>query len=123
MKNQFSKFDIASIKRTAANCSKYRTQKEKNNEKIAALQAENDKLQLIIDKWDAPIRELTGYSVEELTERVVNPETKIATIKLKYPETVIPVETSLEPADETADETSEVPEAAPEQQASEAPTI
>lgn len=92
MEKKFSKFDIASIKRTAANCSKYRTQKEKNNEKIAALQAENEKLQSVIDKWDAPIKELTGFGVEELTVRVVNPKTNAATFVLKYPETVVPVE-------------------------------
>lgn len=92
MEKKFSKFDIASIKRTAANCSKYRTQKEKNNEKIAALQAENEKLQNVIDKWDAPIKELTGFGVEELTVRVVNPKTNAATFVLKYPETVVPVE-------------------------------
>lgn len=101
MEKKFSKFDIASIKRTAANCSKYRTQKEKNNEKIAALQAENEKLQSVIDKWDAPIKELTGFGVEELTVRVVNPKTNAATFVLKYPETVVPVElaeTTPEPA-------------------------
>ncbi len=119
MEKKFSKFDIASIKRTAANCSKYRTQKEKNNEKIAALQAENEKLQNVIDKWDAPIKELTGFGVEELTVRVVNPKTNAATFVLKYPETVVPVEET-EPANDTAVEEQPVETQSP---IAEGPTV
>ena len=107
MEKKFSKFDIASIKRTAANCSKYRTQKEKNNEKIAALQAENEKLQNVIDKWDAPIKELTGFGVEELTVRVVNPKTNAATFVLKYPETVVPVEEETTSAEQPVEQPNE----------------
>ena len=106
MKTEFSKFEIASIKRTAQNCSGMIAKFEKLNEKIAILQAERDKVEQMINNWDAPIVAMTGHHVMDL---VVRERVKTGVDKngndiygskwvLKYPETVIPVKVIINPA-------------------------
>lgn len=104
MKTEFSKFEIAAIKRTAQTCSGIIAKFEKLNEKIATLQAEKDKTKQMIDQWDAPIVAMTGYHIMDLVEKekvktgVDKDGNDISGSKwvLKYPETVVPCEPDVE---------------------------
>ena len=97
---EFSKYEIATIKRTAQNVSAMVTKKNKLKEKIEALQAEYNSLVEAQEQFEAPIKGWTGgYGTEDLVEKVVKDSGKndekgqpIKTVKfvLKYPETVIP---------------------------------
>lgn len=103
-KKEFSKFFVASLKRTAQNVSALVREKQKLIEKMKEA---DDKLHIIqkqIDSYDAPIREATGgYGVEDLIFRTVEitdktdkdgKPVKVTKWNLKYPETIIPVEES-----------------------------
>lgn len=108
MEKKFSKFDIAAIKRTAANVSKYVTEKTKLEKKQQELAAKVEELQQMIDGWQEPIKAMTGgYTTESLVTRVVDKSGKnpITKFELIYPETVVP-------ADDVADTTVET-ESAP----------
>lgn len=118
MEKKFSKIEIAVIKRTAQNVNQFVTKKEKLNHKIAELEAEKAQLQTFIDSFQDPIKEMTGgYTTEDLVvkESVNTGKLDSKTGKeiiqtrfvLKYPETVIPVETSTEAASEEHNEVSE----------------
>ena len=68
---EFSKYQIASIKRTAQNVSAMMNKRNKLNEKIAKLAEERDTIQKAIDAWEAPIKELSGgLTTEQLVDRV-----------------------------------------------------
>jgi uncharacterized coiled-coil DUF342 family protein len=68
---EFSKFEIASIKRTAQNVSAMMSKRNKLNEKIAKLTEERDKIQSSIDAWEAPIKVLSGgLTTEQLVDKV-----------------------------------------------------
>ena len=98
---EFSKFQIASIKRTAQNVYPLVRRKEKLLEQIKECSAELEELQAEIDGYQFPISKLTGgYTTEDLVVRNVidtgkkdksgNP-IKITKYDLKYPETIIPL--------------------------------
>lgn len=96
MAKEFSKFEVAAIKRTAANVSKFVTEKEKLEQKKAALDERLQKLQEMIDGWQAPIKAMTGgFTTESLVKRIVDKSGKnpITKFELLYPETVVPVNT------------------------------
>lgn len=101
MKKQFSKFQIASFKRTAQNVYPLVRERNKliNTLKETAEKLENIKMQL--EAYQAPIKAATGgYTTDDLIEREVidtgkldkngNP-VKQTVFRLKYPETIIPV--------------------------------
>ena len=101
-KKNFSKIEIAVIKRTAQNVAQFVTKKEKLNAKIAELEAEKTSLQPIIDSFQGPIKEMTGgYTTEDLVTREVVHTGKMDSKTgkeilqtryiLKYPDTVVPV--------------------------------
>ena len=101
-KKNFSKIEIAVIKRTAQNVATFVTKKEKLNAKIAELEAEKASLQPIIDSFQGPIKEMTGgYTTEDLVTREVVHTGKMDSKTgkeilqtryiLKYPDTVVPV--------------------------------
>lgn len=101
-KKNFSKIEIAVIKRTAQNVAQFVTKKEKLNAKIAELEAEKASLQPIIDSFQGPIKEMTGgYTTEDLVTRETVHTGKMDSKTgkeilqtryiLKYPETVVPV--------------------------------
>lgn len=113
MKKQFSKFQIASFKRTAQNVYPLVRERNKliNTLKETAEKLENIKMQL--EAYQAPIKAATGgYTTDDLIEREVidtgkldkngNP-IKQTVFRLKYPETIIPV-TDEEVETETMDE-------------------
>jgi hypothetical protein len=107
MEKKFSKIQIAAIKRTAQNVAQFTTKKERIDAKIAELEAEKAALQPMIDAFQGPIKEMTGgYTTEDLVKREViktgkfdqktGKEIMQTRYVLKYPETVIPVEETVE---------------------------
>ena len=104
---KFSKFEIATIKRTAQNVNPMVSRKAKIKEQINALQAEYEQLDTMQEQYEASIKTMTGgYSAEDLVEKVIETTSavdkngkpvKVTKYVLKYPETVIPpVENSAE---------------------------
>ena len=123
---KFSKFEIATIKRTAQNVNPMVSRKAKIKEQINALQAEYEQLDTMQEQYEASIKTMTGgYSSEDLVEKVIETTgavdkngkpVKITKFVLKYPETVIPVaaeENETTTAIEV-DGTEEIPDAVPE---------
>ena len=107
MKKEFSKFFIASLKRTAQNVSPLVRRKQKLQAEIADREAELESIQKQLETYEAPIKEATGgYGTEDLIVRTVEVTDKtdkdgkpIKSTKwnLKYPDTIIP------PVEEAAD--------------------
>lgn len=97
---KFSKFEIATIKRTAQNVNPMVTKKEKLKEQIDALQREYENLTAMQDQYEASIKIMTGgYGTEDLVTKVIETTgaldkngkpVKITKYVLKYPDTVIP---------------------------------
>lgn len=102
---EFSKFEIATIKRTAQNVAPLVRRKTKIKEQIAKLQEEYDLLNTQQLQWEQAIITMTnGYTTEDLVDKVTeatnsvdkdgNP-VKITKYVLKYPDTVVPVPTDV----------------------------
>lgn len=101
-KKEFSKFFVASLKRTAQNVSPLVRRKQKLQAEIAEREEEMASIQKQLDTYEAPIKEATGgYGTEDLVIRTVEVTDKMdkdgKTVKvtkwnLKYPETIIPEE-------------------------------
>lgn len=100
MKKEFSKFFIASLKRTAQNVSPLVRRKQKLQAEIAEREEELESIQKQLDTYEAPIKEATGgYGTEDLVVRTVEVTDKLdkdgKPIKqtkwnLKFPETIVP---------------------------------
>lgn len=111
MKKEFSKFFIASLKRTAQNVSPLVRRKQKLQAEIAEREEELKSIQVQLDTYEAPIKEATGgYGTEDLVVRTVEvtdkvdkdgKPIKVTKWNLKYPETIVPVEETAEPAEPT----------------------
>lgn len=103
---EFSKFEIATIKRTAQSVASMVIKKNKIKAQLDELQAEYDQLAAIQEQYEAPIKTMTGgYTTEDLVERVVENTGKVdkegrpikqTKYNLKYPKTVIPVPSDAE---------------------------
>lgn len=101
-KKEFSKFFVASLKRTAQNVSFLVKRKQKLQAEIAQREEELKSIQAQLDIYEAPIKEATGgYTTEDLVVRTVeitdktNKEgkpIKVTKWSLRYPETIVPVE-------------------------------
>ena len=99
---KFSKFEIATIKRTAQSVNPMVSKKAKLKEQIDALQTEHDQLNTMQEQYEASIKTMTGgYGTEDLVDKVIETTSavdkngkpiKVTKYVLKYPETVIPVE-------------------------------
>lgn len=107
----FNKLEVAAIKRIAQSVAVWVSKKEAIDKKIAALEAEKKALQPMIDSFQGPVKEMTGgYTTEDLVVKKaektgkIDPKTGKEVISyryvLKYPETVIPVESAAENAPE-----------------------
>lgn len=115
MKKEFSKFFVASLKRTAQNVSPLVRRKQKLKAEIADREEELKSIQVLLDTYEAPIKEATGgYGTEDLVVRTVEvtgkvnkngKPVKVTKWNLKYPETIVPVE------EDVAELTNEAPEA------------
>ena len=98
---KFSKFEIATIKRTAQSVNPMVSKKAKLKEQIDALQAEYAQLDTMQEQYEASIKTMTGrYGTEDLVDKVIETTSavdkngkpiKVTKYVLKYPETVIPV--------------------------------
>ena len=98
---KFSKFEIATIKRTAQSVNPMVSRKTKIKEQMDALQAEYNQLDTMQEQYEASIKTMTGgYGTEDLVEKVVETTNavdkngkpiKVTKYVLKYPDTVIPM--------------------------------
>lgn len=98
---KFSKFEIATIKRTAQSVNPMVSRKVKIKEQMDALQAEYDQLDTMQEQYEASIKTMTGgYGTEDLVEKVIETTSavdkngkpvKVTKYVLKYPDTIIPV--------------------------------
>lgn len=127
MKKEFSKFFIASLKRTAMNVSPLVRRKQKLLAEIAEREEELKSIQMQIETFETPIKEVTGgYGTEDLVVRTVEvtdkvdkdgKPIKITKWNLKFPETIVPVveeaEATVEDAGMTAEEAEEADNAEP----------
>lgn len=99
---KFTKFEIAAMKRTAANVDQFVRRRNTLMAKKTEIDNELSIIEASIDAADAPTRTMTGgYGSEQLfnkevtdTGKVDKNGTPIKTTKFvpKYPETIIPVE-------------------------------
>lgn len=87
MNRELTKFELAAVKRIAANTKSLRTKVEKLNAKIAELENLRGVYLSDIKMWEAPIVEKYGYTVDEilngsylLAEEVVVPEITVEDI-------------------------------------------
>ena len=136
MKKEFSKFFVASLKRTAQNVSPLVRRKQKLQAEIADREEELKSIQVQLDTYEAPIKEATGgYGTEDLVVRTVEvtdkvdkdgKPIKVTKWNLKYPETIVPVEETAElaePADVAPEAGTVVPPAEALEPETEAPTL
>lgn len=100
MNKEFSKFFIASLKRTAQNVAPILREKGRLLAEIQKREERIESLNNQLVAYDAPIKEATGgYGVEDLVVRTVKDAgvskdgkpIKVTSWNLRYPETVIPV--------------------------------
>ena len=97
---EFTKFQVATIKRVAQSVSPLVRVKERLTREINERKKELESIQIQIDAFQGPIREMTGgFSSEDLVKRVVEitdkldkegKPIKVTKWVLKYPDTVIP---------------------------------
>ena len=97
---KFTKFEIATIKRTAQNVNPMVTKKAKIAKDILALKEEWDRLDTMQSQYEESIKTMTGgYTTEDLVVKIVEPTNsmdkngnpiKITKYVLRYPDTVIP---------------------------------
>lgn len=97
---EFSKFQIAQLKRTAQNVEQSVKRKNKLEKQIIELSQEYKQAKEEIDAWQAPIKAVFhGHTTEELVESVTTDTgkvdkngkpIKVTKFVLKYPDTIIP---------------------------------
>lgn len=98
-KKEFTKFELARLKRTAQNVDQYLKQKTKLIAKIEELNNELQGVQQMIDLTDAPTVAMTGYHTEDIIKKVVTPTDQVnkngdvikkVTFEFIYPDTIVP---------------------------------
>lgn len=97
---KFSKFFVASLKRTAQNVYPLVRQRDKLQKQIKEAQEELDSINVQLDAYQAPIKEQTGgYTTDDLISREVidtgktdknGKPVKQTVYKLIYPDTIVP---------------------------------
>lgn len=97
---EFSKFQIAQLKRTAQNVEQSVKRKNKLEKQIIELSQEYKQAKEEIDAWQAPIKAVFhGHTTEELVESVTTDTgkldkngkpIKVTKFVLKYPDTIVP---------------------------------
>lgn len=106
VKKEFTKFELARLKRTAQNVEGFLKQKNKLEAKKAEIDAQLKIINEQIELTDAPTVAMTGYHSEDIIKKVVTPTdqtTKDGTVIKKvtfefiYPESIIPVMNIQEP--------------------------
>lgn len=121
---EFSKFQVATLKRVAQSVSPLVRAKEKLVNQITECEQELKSIQIQIDAFQGPIKEMTGgYTTEDLVVREVSvtdkldkegKPVKVTKWVLRYPDTVIPVEQEEQEVPEEAESVVEnIPSVAP----------
>lgn len=121
---KFSKFQIATLKRVAQSVQPLVRVKTKLLKEIEERQAQLASIQIQIDAFQGPIKEMTGgYTTEDLVVREVTDTTnkqgnpvKVTSYKLKYPETIVPVESNVESTVEDTPEHTPIQVSAPSEE-------
>lgn len=76
MEKELSRFELAIVKRTAQNTKALRTKRDKAKAKIETLTAELQEIEAIIEKFEAPVKEITGgLTSEEVLAELAKVET------------------------------------------------
>ena len=98
-KKEFTKFELARMKRTAQNVEGFLKQKNKLEEKKAKIEEELTVINQQIELTDAPTVAMTGYHTEDIIKKVVTPTDQVdkngniikkVTFEFIYPDTIIP---------------------------------
>lgn len=98
-KKEFTKFELARMKRTAQNVEGFLKQKNKLEEKKAKIEEELAIVNQQIELTDAPTIAMTGYHTEDIIKKVVTPTDQVdkngniikkVTFEFIYPDTIIP---------------------------------
>lgn len=98
-KKEFTKFELARLKRTAQNVEGFLKQKNKLEEKKAKIEGKLSIINQQIELTDAPTVAMTGYHTEDIIKKVVTPTDQVdkngniikkVTFEFIYPDTIIP---------------------------------
>ena len=98
-KKEFTKFELARMKRTAQNVEGFLKQKNKLEEKKTKIEEELSIINQQIELTDAPTVAMTGYHTEDIIKKVVTPTDQVdkngniikkVTFEFIYPDTIIP---------------------------------
>lgn len=98
-KKEFTKFELARLKRTAQNVEGFLKQKNKLEAKKAEIEAELTNVNQQIELTDAPTVAMTGYHTEDIIKKVVTPTDQVdkngnvikkVTFEFIYPDTIVP---------------------------------
>lgn len=98
-KKEFTKFELARMKRTAQNVEGFLKQKNKLEEKKAKIEEELAIVNQQIELTDAPTVAMTGYHTEDIIRKVVTPTDQVdkngniikkVTFEFIYPDTIVP---------------------------------
>lgn len=103
-KKEFTKFELARMKRTAQNVEGFLKQKNKLEEKKAKFEEELAVINQQIELTDAPTVAMTGYHTEDIIKKVVTPTDQVdkngniikkVTFEFIYPDTIVPPVTNV----------------------------
>jgi hypothetical protein len=121
---EFTKFELARMKRTAQNVEGFLKQKNKLEEKKAKIEEELAIVNQQIELTDAPTVAMTGYHTEDIIKKVVTPTDQVdkngniikkVTFEFIYPDTIVPPVTNEEaPANVEEPTASDVEESSEE---------
>ena len=109
-KKEFTKFELARMKRTAQNVDGFLKQKNKLEAKKAEIDAQLKVINEQIELTDAPTVAMTGHHTEDIIKKVVTPTDQVdkngniikkTTFEFIYPDTIIPPTLGPESAEET----------------------
>ena len=98
-RKEFTKFELARLKRTAQNVEGFLKQKNKLEAKKAEIEAELVNVNQQIELTDAPTVAMTGYHTEDIIKKVVTPTDQVdkngnvikkVTFEFIYPDTIVP---------------------------------
>ena len=98
-KKEFTKFELARLKRTAQNVEGFLKQKNKLEAKKTEIEAELVNVNQQIELTDAPTVAMTGYHTEDIIKKVVTPTDQVdkngnvikkVTFEFIYPDTIVP---------------------------------
>ena len=96
-KKEFTKFELARLKRTAQNVEGFLKQKNKLEEKKTKIEEELSIINQQIELTDAPTVAMTGYHTEDIIKKVVTPTDQVdkngniikkVTFEFIYPDTI-----------------------------------